>query len=214
MMEKAMKEIRRAGEEQVYPLVAIFGGAKVSGKIESVAKIAAHADVIILGGVFANTALKAEGYDVGSSVCEGSLQEMESFLDKYQQKVILPIDFKIKDGIRIRDNCSIKDIHARHEILDVGEQTMRLIYDCLRDARMVIWNGPIGHFEDEEFKEGTIKLAHYLAECPAEVIVGGDDTIRAIKNAGVKDKINYVLGAGEDFLSYISSEKPQGRLLH
>ncbi|MCI6610445.1 MAG: phosphoglycerate kinase [Ezakiella sp.] len=186
-----------------HPFVAILGGAKVSDKIGVINNLLDKVDTILIGGAMANTFLKAEGFDMGSSKVEAEKFDVaKEILANAKDKnveivlptdVIVSTDFDKPKGLR---TAAIDDIKDDEMALDIGEKTTKAFIDKINGAKLVIWNGPMGVFENEKFSAGTFGVAKALAFSEAISIVGGGDTALAVKLSGYEDKMTHISTGG------------------
>jgi phosphoglycerate kinase len=204
-LEAALKAPRR-------PLVAIVGGAKVSTKLEVLQSLASQVDELILGGGIANTVLAAAGASVGRSLYEQDRLKFARDLlgGKFgRAKIPLPTDVvvgtSLEPGTRGR-TCKINDIGPTEMILDIGPDTAEIYAESLKFAGTIVWNGPVGVFENPEFAGGTRRIAEAVAASGAFSIAGGGDTLAAIEQFGVQDRISYVSTGGGAFLEFIEGK--------
>lgn len=187
------------------PLIAIIGGAKVSTKIVLLEKLLTLVDGLIIGGGIANTFIKAAGFDIGQSLYEADyVDKARALLAQYPNKIPLPVDVVTSKTIDGRGQTqSLGSMSADDKIFDVGEKTIERYAVLLQQAEMILWNGPLGVFENPEFAHGTQALADIIAKSSAYTIVGGGDTIAAVNQFGVSDSINYISTGGGAFLTYL-----------
>ncbi len=217
LMKNEMTFFDRAMQNPVHPLVAILGGAKVSGKIEVIDNLLNKVDKIIVGGGMAFTFLKALGYDIGKSIVEESL--LETALNAYNKarekgiKFYLPVDCVVAD--RFDPTAEIKitpiqEIPQDWMALDIGPATVTLFSQVLQNAKTIIWNGPMGVFEMDAFSRGTFAMVSAVANSYALTIVGGGDTDVAVHRAGEFAKISYISTGGGAFLELLEGKKLPG----
>lgn len=200
----------RAFSNPERPLVAIFGGAKVSTKIAAIKNVGKRADRILIGGAMANTFFAARGLSVGKSLYEPELlevaRETEKQLAGNNCELVLPVDVvvasELKSGVPTR-TVDINNIDYTTMALDIGEKSVTLFRAALSDAKTIIWNGPMGAFETPEFSVGTFALVDILASSKALTVVGGGDTDLALHQKHAFDKMGYVSTAGGAFLSLL-----------
>lgn len=214
LLEKELNYFERAMVAPQRPVVAILGGAKVSSKLEVIKNLIKRVDKLFIGGAMAFTFLKALGYKVGSSLVEDDLQEVARDLidvaKKLEIKLYLPVDFVI--GKEVSENTPTK-IVPWQEIpdgwmgLDIGPISVKLVEEVISDAQTIIWNGPMGVFEIDKFKHGTIEVAKLLANSPALTIAGGGDTDHAIHKAGVFHAFDFVSTGGGAFLELLAGKE-------
>lgn len=204
LIEKELKNITENIENPKHPFVAILGGAKVSDKIGIVTSfVNSGCDTIIIGGAMAYTFLKAMGYKVGKSLVEKEyLKEVKGMLALAEEKgvnILLPCDHVVCDKIEgatkieTTENVNIPDNMIG---VDIGPKTAKTYYKVIKKAKLVLWNGPMGIFETEEFANGTRKVAKALAKCRGTTIVGGGDSAAAIISMGYAKKVTHVSTGG------------------
>lgn len=200
-------------EHPAKPAVAIVGGSKVSSKLLVLNTLLEKVDKIIVGGGIANTFLAAQGVAVGRSLCEVDLiPQAKAMLQKAQllgKEIILPVDVVV--GHEIADNahateCELNAIPPDQMILDVGIKTQAYYADILQTAGTILWNGPVGVFECEPFSAGTRALAMAIAQSPAFSIAGGGDTLAAVEQFGIENKISYISTGGGAFLEFLEGK--------
>ncbi len=203
LVEKEISIMGKAIENPERPFVAILGGAKVSDKIGVIENLMNIVDKIVIVGAMANTFLKAKGYELGKSLVEDDKLELaKELMEKAKAKnidLILPVDVVIAN--EISDSAEIQTVGADAipsdmMALDIGDKSVRLIEDALKDAKTVVWNGPAGVFETDKFAKGTFAIAETLANLNAITIVGGGDSAAAVEKAGLSDKITHVSTGG------------------
>ncbi|MDT8450306.1 MAG: phosphoglycerate kinase [Wenzhouxiangellaceae bacterium] len=199
------------------PLVAIVGGAKVSGKLEVLKSLIDKVDQLIVGGGIANTFLAAAGYRIGNSLHEADLVDTaRALMDKAQQKgaeIPLPTDVLTAERFHQEAHATLRDvsrIHPDEIILDIGPETAGRLATIIKSAGTVIWNGPVGVFEFESFHSGTQAVAHAVAACEGFTLAGGGDTIAAIEKFHVANRIDYISTAGGAFLEYVEGKELPG----
>jgi len=215
LMEKELQYLGRALQNPERPFVAILGGAKVSDKIGVIQNLLSKVDVLIIGGGMAYTFLKAQGEEVGKSLVEeDKLQLAKDLLQQaktHKLKFLLPTDHIIAD--RVEANALTKVVsHGEHipanmMALDIGPQTTETFSEEVSRARTIVWNGPMGVFEMPPFAKGTFKIAQAVAEnAGATSIVGGGDSVSAVKKAGVADKITHISTGGGASLEFLEGQ--------
>ena len=207
-------------ENPAKPYVLILGGAKVSDKIAIVGNLLDKADTIIIGGGMAYTFLKAQGKEIGKSLCdEERLDFARDTLKKAADmgvKILLPVDSVVASGIDASDTeiVSSDSMPADKMGLDIGPETVKLFVAALNGAKSVLWNGPMGVFEDPKFAEGTKKLAEAVAELTqktgAVTVIGGGDTASAVRQFKCADKVSHVSTGGGASLEYCEGKKLPG----
>ncbi|HEY4543255.1 MAG TPA: phosphoglycerate kinase [Tissierellaceae bacterium] len=203
LVEKEINIMGKALENPERPFVAILGGAKVSDKIGVIENLLDKVDSILIGGGMAYTFLKAQGYEIGTSLLEEDKIDLaKDLLEKAKEKnveIVLPIDTVVAKEFKNDtefEEVGIDSIPADMMGLDIGEKTIKLFEDKIKNAKTVIWNGPSGVFEMENFSKGTYAIAKALSESDAITIVGGGDSASAVEKAGYKDKITHVSTGG------------------
>ena len=196
------------------PLVAIVGGAKVSGKLKVLEALIDKVDQLIVGGGIANTFLAAAGYRIGKSLHEPDLVDTAKELIKQAEAkgatIPLPTDVLTAERFHQEAHASLRDVNRIHPdemILDIGPESAGHLAGIVRQAGTVIWNGPLGVFEFEAFHSGTRAIAHAVAACQGFTLAGGGDTIAAIEKFKVADRIDYISTAGGAFLEYVEGKE-------
>lgn len=217
LIEKEIDVMGKALEDPEHPFVSILGGAKVSDKIGVIENLITKVDTIIIGGGMAYTFLKAQGKEIGKSLLEEDKMDLSlELLDRAKEngvEILLPEDVVIADEIASGVETEIVDIDhipTDKEALDIGPKSAEKFADKIKDAKTVVWNGPMGVFEVKEFSNGTIKIAQALAEADATTIVGGGDSALAIEMSGLKDKITHVSTGGGASLEFLEGKDLPG----
>lgn len=219
LMEKELQYLGRALEHPERPFVAILGGAKVSDKIGVIQNLLTKVDALIVGGGMAYTFLKAEGQPVGKSLVEEDKVQLAKDLLKQAKdrhiKFLLPADHVIADRVELNALARIvgsgQSIPDNMMALDIGPETIETFSDEISRARTIVWNGPMGVFEMPLFAKGTKKIAQAIADNPGAVsIVGGGDSVAAVKAAGVADKITHISTGGGASLEFLEGVKLPG----
>jgi phosphoglycerate kinase len=219
LMEKELEYLGRATENPAKPFVTILGGAKVSDKIGVIRNLLNKVDSFIIGGGMAYTFLKAQGKEVGKSLLEADKLELAGQLlaeaKAHHVKLLLPVDHVVADKVdaSARPRMIGKDeaIPADQIGLDIGPETIELFAAEIARARTIVWNGPMGVFELEPFAQGTMKIAHAVADnAGATSIVGGGDTVSAVHKAGVADRIKHISTGGGASLEFLEGKKLPG----
>ncbi len=195
------------------PFIVILGGSKVSDKIGVIKNLVKKADKILIGGGMAFTFLQAEGYETGSSIIDkNNLDFCTEILKKYSDKIILPIDFKV--ALEFLDtegkNKDINEIEYNEMGLDIGDATVNLFENYLKDAKTVLWNGPLGVYEFSNFKIGTEQVLRYLIDNNIKTILGGGDIVAAASEIGLKDKVFHASTGGGATLEYLEGKTLPG----
>ncbi|MFQ5756186.1 MAG: phosphoglycerate kinase [Acidiferrobacterales bacterium] len=204
----------RALDTPARPMVAIVGGAKVSGKLEVLEQLSGRVDRLIVGGGIANTFIAATGYNVGKSLYEPDLVAAASRLGEQAKgrgaEIPVPVDVVCGKKFSPCAAAETKDVTAVADddmIFDIGPATATQLEEILRGAGTIVWNGPVGVFEFDQFGEGTRRLALVIAGSPAFSIAGGGDTLAAIAKYGISDKISYISTGGGAFLEFLEGKK-------
>jgi len=210
LMEQELEYLGRAVADPEHPYVAILGGAKISDKILVVESLLAKCDKLIIGGGMANTFLAAQRLNMQDSLVEkASLETAKAIMEKSADKLVLPVDAVVADKFDAEANTQTVDVDkipAGWRMLDVGPRTIGLYKDTLRNARLIVWNGPVGVFEMPKFAEGTFSLARLLAESEATTVIGGGDSASAVKKAGVDKKMTHVSTGGGASLEFLEGK--------
>jgi phosphoglycerate kinase len=206
LMDKELQYMTMATTNPARPCVAILGGAKVSDKIEVIENLSKVVDKVLIGGAMAYTFLKSQGEPVGKSLVEDDKLDLaKKLLANFGSKLVLPVDHvvaaELKEGAEHQTVAKIPDGMMG---LDIGEKTIAEYAGIIRGAKTVIWNGPMGVFEKPPFDRGTVALAKAVAESGAISVVGGGDSEKAIKSAGVSDKISHISTGGGASLEFLS----------
>ena len=217
LIEKELKFLGDALENPERPFVAILGGSKVSDKIGVIENLLEKVDTLIIGGGMAYTFFKAQGYSVGDSLCEEdkcelALELMEKAKEK-NVKFLLPIDNKV--GKEFKPDTESKTVKSTEipdgwEGLDIGEETIKLYKEELKNAKTIVWNGPLGVFEFDQFAVGTNEIAKALGDIDAIKIIGGGDSAAAVEKAGLAEKMTHISTGGGASLEFLEGKKLPG----
>lgn len=221
LMEKELKYLHEELDKPAKPFVVIMGGAKVSDKIGVLKALMQKADSILIGGAMANTFFKAEGIPIGASRVEADktslATELVDLAKERGVKLLLPIDVleaqEIKAGAKTRNTSRLsKDsgITDDWQAVDVGTATISLFEEEIAKAKTTLWNGPVGIFEIPDFAEGTIAIAEALAKSGATTIIGGGDSVTAVKQAGLADKMTFISTGGGASLELLEGKELPG----
>ncbi len=214
LMEQELEYLGRAVGNPEHPYVAILGGAKISDKILVVETLAAKCDKLIIGGGMANTFLAAKGLNMQDSLVEAeALETAKALLAKLGEKLVLPVDAVIADKFDADAASQVVDVDSiptGWRMLDVGPKTLAAYKATLQDAKLVVWNGPVGVFEFPKFAEGTFGLAKLLAESGATTVIGGGDSASAVKKAGVAKQMTHVSTGGGASLEFLEGKELPG----
>jgi len=218
LMEKELRYLGEAVGNPARPYVAILGGAKVSDKIEVIENLIPRVDRLLIGGAMAYTFLKSQGKPVGTSLVEDDkLDAARNILERAKARgltLLLPVDHvvapKVEAGVPT-ETLAVDDPKIGDRMgLDIGPRTAKAYADALRDAHTVIWNGPMGVFEIDAFAQGTIAVAKAVADVKGTTIVGGGDSIAAVKKAGVTDRITHISTGGGASLEFLGGRTLPG----
>ncbi len=221
LMQKEIDFLGNAVENPVRPFVAILGGAKVADKLNVIDNLLEKADTLIIGGGMAFTFLKAKGYEIGKSLVDMEkidyCKEMMAKADKLGKKLLLPIDTTIADGfpdpidgpidVTVVDSNAIP---ADKEGLDIGTKTAELFANEVKSAKTVVWNGPMGVFENPTLAKGTLSVAQALADSSATTIIGGGDSAAAVNQMGLGDKMSHISTGGGASLEFLEGKELPG----
>ena len=213
LMQKEIDFLGNAVENPVRPFVAILGGAKVADKLNVINNLLEKCDTLIIGGGMAFTFLKAKGMEVGNSLVDNEkldyCKEMMEKAEKLGKKLLLPVDTTIADhfpdpidGPIDVEVVAADKIPADKEGLDIGTETAKLYADAVKSAKTVVWNGPMGVFENPTLAAGTIAVAKSLAETDATTIIGGGDSAAAVNQLGFADKMSHISTGGGASLEF------------
>lgn len=221
LMQKEIDFLGNAVENPVRPFVAILGGAKVADKLNVISNLLEKCDTLIIGGGMAYTFLKAQGYEIGKSLVDDTkidyCKEMMAKAEKLGKKLLLPVDaVTIADFPNPIDApvevtvCDVKDMPADREGCDIGPKTQELYADAVKTAKTVVWNGPMGVFENPTLAAGTIAVAKALADTDATTIIGGGDSAAAVNQLGFGDKMSHISTGGGASLEFLEGKELPG----
>ena len=214
LMEQELEYLGRAVSNPEHPYVAILGGAKISDKISVVETLLSKADKLIIGGGMANTFLAAKGYNMQDSLVEtASIETAKSIMDKSGDKLLLPADALIADKFEAEATTQVVDVDKippGWRMMDIGPKSIEAFKAALRDAELIVWNGPMGVFEMPKFAEGTFAIARMLADSGATTVIGGGDSASAVKKAGVAKKMTHVSTGGGASLEFLEGKELPG----
>ena len=205
LLEAELEALRRIVADPARPLVAVVGGAKVSTKLAVLESLAARADAVIVGGGIANTFLLAKGQPVGASLCEPDQLDVARRV-MATSNVPLPVDVMTATAVDADRPARLRlceDVGSAEIILDVGPETCRRLQPLLDGAGTIVWNGPLGMFEFDQFGEGTRHLAEMIGASAAFSVAGGGDTLAAIDKYGVREDVSYLSTGGGAFLEFL-----------
>ena len=214
LLEKEIAFLGEAVQNPKRPFVAILGGAKISDKIGVIENLLTKADALLIGGGMANTFLKAKGYELGDSLVEASSLELAAqLIAKAGDKLLVPVDVVVADAFSAdaRKKVTAADaVEAGWRVLDIGPQTVDLYASRIRGAKTVVWNGPMGVFEFPPFAQGTFAIARALADSGATTIVGGGDSVAAVEQAGLAERITHISTGGGASLEFLEGRELPG----
>ena len=221
LMEKEIKFLGQAVEDPVRPFVAILGGAKVADKLNVISNLLEKCDTLIIGGGMAYTFAKAQGYEIGTSLCDETkvdyCKEMIEKAEKLGKKLLLPVDAVTTDhfpepidGPIDTTVVDIDKIPADRMGMDIGPKTQELYADAVKTAKTVVWNGPMGVFENPILAAGTKSVAKALADTDATTIIGGGDSAAAVNQLGYGDKMTHISTGGGASLEFLEGKELPG----
>jgi len=194
LIEQEIAELSKAVQTSSEGKIVIMGGAKASTKVPVIKNLITKAEAVLVGGVVANDILKQKGQDMGSSVVDEDLHLLFTDLDLNDSRLHIPKDFVVFDN----------------KILDIGEQTMKTYIDMIRGAKTIIWNGPMGLFENPIFAKGTNEVAQAIVSSSAVTIMGGGDTISAVDALHLLDRFSFVSTGGGAMLAFLAGDSLPG----
>lgn len=217
LLEKEIRFIGGAVDNPAHPFAAIIGGAKVSDKIEVISNLLPKVDLMIIGGGMANTFLAAQGYGIGKSLVEADkidlAKELIAQAKEQGTKLLLPVDVMVAAEFKNDADhkvVSVDAVPADWMILDVGTKTQELFAKELASMKLIVWNGPMGVFEMENYAKGTEAVAKAVADSDAVSIVGGGDSVSAVNKTGLADKISHISTGGGASLEYLEGKQLPG----
>ena len=221
LMQKEIDFLGNAVENPVRPFVAILGGAKVADKLNVISNLLEKCDTLIIGGGMAYTFLKAQGKEIGKSLVDDSkidyCKEMMEKAEKLGKKLLLPVDAVVSadfpnpiDAPIEVENVSVDNIPVDKEAMDIGKETAALYADAVKTAKTVVWNGPMGVFENPTLAAGTIAVAKALADTDATTIIGGGDSAAAVNQLGFGDKMSHISTGGGASLEFLEGKELPG----
>lgn len=217
LIQKELKFLGETVNNPVRPFVAILGGAKVSDKINVINNLLEKVDTIIIGGGMAYTFLKAQGYSIGNSLLEADRLdyslEMVKKAEEKGVKFLLPVDNRVADKFDANAEAIItedQNVPEGHLALDIGPKSEKLFADAVKDAKTVIWNGPMGVAEFKNFASGTVAVAEAMAASDATTVIGGGDSAAAVNNLGFGDKMTHISTGGGASLEFLEGKELPG----
>lgn len=213
LIEKELNALKELDNPE-HPFVVVLGGAKVADKIGVIENLVKKADKILIGGGMAFTFLKAEGYEIGTSLLdEENIEFCKKMVTDYPNKIVLPVDVAVtteyseNEEYRTKD---ISDIEYNEMGLDIGPKTQELFEKYLKDAKVAVWNGPLGVYEFKKYKQGTDNLLQFVVDNNIKIILGGGDIVAAASTSGFKDKIYHASTGGGATLEYLEGKTLPG----
>jgi phosphoglycerate kinase len=214
LMEQELTYLGKALSSPEHPFVAILGGAKISDKIGVVESLLGRADRLLIGGGMANTFLAAKGLAMGDSLVEAeSVETAKAILGRSAERLLLPTDLVIGDAFEAGANQKVvaaDGVPAGWRAMDIGPKTVVAFGKALQGARLVVWNGPMGVFEFPAFAAGTRAVAKAVAESGATSVIGGGDSVAAVKEAGLADRITHISTGGGASLEFLEGQTLPG----
>ncbi|HEX8171856.1 MAG TPA: phosphoglycerate kinase [Thermoanaerobaculia bacterium] len=216
LLAKELEFLQKVTHVSDRPFVALLGGAKIAGKIEPLEALMKLADKILIGGGMANTFLAARGVPMGGSLVDSdSIEVAQRIMESDGAEIILPEDLVVADSLdnptEIDEDAVVSDGYTDNEkAFDIGPRTIKLYETELKDAKTVFWNGPMGVFEKEQFAKGTMAMARAVAEADAVTVVGGGESVEAVKSSGFADRITHISTGGGASLEFISGASLPG----
>jgi phosphoglycerate kinase len=216
LLQRELEVLEKLRVDPPRPYLAVLGGAKVSDKIGVMEALIGKVDALLVGGAMANTFLAAQGHGIGKSLYENDKLALARSLmgtaDGAGVDLLLPVDVRVGDSIEatVAREVGVDEIPADAMALDIGPQTEALFRDRLRRAQAVFWNGPMGLFENPAFAEGTLAVARAAADCPGFSVVGGGDSVAAVKQSGLDSRFDHVSTGGGASLEYLEGRPLPG----
>lgn len=213
LIEKELTALKELDNPE-HPFIVVLGGAKVADKIGVIENLVKTADKILIGGGMAFTFLKAEGYEIGNSLLdEENIEFCKNIVKEYPNKIVLPVDVAITTEYSEKEEYKVKDISdlEYNEMgLDIGPNTESLFENYLKDAKIAVWNGPLGVYEFEKYKQGTNHILQFIVDNNIKVILGGGDIVAAASTSGYKDKVYHASTGGGATLEYLEGKTLTG----
>lgn len=212
LLEREIVELNKVVNNPKKPLVCIIGGAKIFTKIKLINKFLKLADYVLLGGALANTVLASKGVSVGKSVIEKDMIGEIKNIKLTENKLRVPLDGLMAKNISAKKGRldALADVKKNEYILDIGPETIKLYKKIISQAKMVLWNGPMGMIENPAFEVGTSELIKILANSCAHTVVGGGETVTVIRKMGLENKFNFISTGGGAMLEYLKGSKLPG----
>lgn len=213
LIEKELNALKELDNPE-HPFVVVLGGAKVADKIGVIENLVKKADKILIGGGMAFTFLKAEGYEIGTSLLdEENIDFCKKMVTDYPNKIVLPVDVAVTTEYSENEEYhtkDISDIEYNEMGLDIGPKTQELFENYLKDAKVAVWNGPLGVYEFKKYKQGTDNLLQFVVDNNIKIILGGGDIVAAASTSGFKDKVYHASTGGGATLEYLEGKTLPG----
>jgi phosphoglycerate kinase len=217
LLEKEIEYLGKAVENPKRPFVAIIGGAKISGKIDVIENLLGKVDALLIGGAMAYTFYRAKGLSVGKSLVEDDKIDLAGETMRKAEaasvKLLLPVDHVVADSFSADAKTAVVGeggIGADWMALDIGPETQKLYAQVIKDAKTVVWNGPMGAFEMAPFAEGTLVVARAVAEADCVSVIGGGDSVSAVKKSGLADRMTHISTGGGASLEFLEGKELPG----
>lgn len=211
LLEREVEALQRILEKPEHPLVAIIGGAKISTKIDLIRNLLPKIDILLLGGALANTLLFAQGKNVGKSLVEAELAT--TVRDLFSEKLITPVDVVVAKDVNADAPPHVMEVHDvadDEHILDIGPKTVQLYSSQIANAKTILWNGPMGMFELKPFARGTFAIAKAVAASKAYSVLGGGETVSAVHQLGLAEKVSFISTGGGAMLEFMEGKPLSG----
>ncbi|MFA6197531.1 MAG: phosphoglycerate kinase [Patescibacteria group bacterium] len=212
-VEREVSTLSRMMRQPKRPFVAIIGGAKIEDKVALVTKLLSIADYVLLGGMSANTILQIKGLQVGKSRVSNEAVKVARRLELTNNKLKIPVDVITATRISPSERTTLRavsNVKSNELLLDIGPDTVKLYANIIKQAKTVLWSGPMGYFEMPQFAKGTIAIARAIARIKGETIVGGGDTEAALELSGVEKRIDFISTGGGAMLEYLAGKSLPG----
>jgi len=210
LMEQELEYLSKATINPEHPYIAILGGAKISDKIAVIENLLKKCDTLIIGGGMANTFLAAKGFNMAESLVEQTaIQTAKDIISKANTKLLLPIDAVVGNKANPQAQPVVVDVSkipSGGSVMDIGPKSIDKFTDVLKNAKLIVWNGPLGVFEDERYSKGTFEIAKFLATLNATTVIGGGDSASAVKKAGVAKQMTHVSTGGGASLEFLEGK--------
>ena len=217
LLAKELEFLQKVTNIEERPFVALMGGAKIAGKIEPLEALVKLADKVLIGGGMANTFLAARGVPMGGSLVDNDSMDVARRIMEgdFRAELVLPDDLVVADSLdnptEIDEHAAVSDGYTEHQkAFDIGPRTIRLYEEELKGAKLIFWNGPMGVFEKEAFAKGTVAMARAVAQADAVTVVGGGESVEAVKSSGFGDRITHISTGGGASLEFISGASLPG----